>query len=51
MPSSIVAHQIAASQLVVCIDWLTGKGQNDSVAVARHIEHSTKAICEACLRH
>ena len=47
IPTNLVAHQIAEAQLVICIDWLLGKGSCSVEAMAKHIELTTKAICNA----
>jgi AcrR family transcriptional regulator len=46
VPSNLVAHQLAEFQMVIIVDWLTGKGNCDIEPMAGYIENTTKAICK-----
>lgn len=49
VPANLVAHQLAETQLVITIDWMLGKGSCTVAPMAKHIERTSKAICEAYL--
>lgn len=49
IPFNIAAHQVAEAQLIVCIDWMLGKGKSNSIDMAKYIDVSTKALCNAFL--
>ena len=49
IPFNIAAHQVAEALLIVCIDWMLGKGKSNSTDMAKYIDKTTKALCNAFL--
>lgn len=49
IPVRLAAHQLAESQLVIIIDWLTGKAKSDPQSMAIHLRKSSIALRESVL--
>lgn len=44
IPSNLIAHQIAESQMIIIIDWLLGRGSCTDIVLARHINNCSQSI-------
>ena len=49
IPLRLAAHQLAESQLVIIIDWLTGKAHCDAQTMAKHLRKSSVALRDSIL--